>query len=77
VNHETSCIPRLFVLATSLGQARDRPFRFRDVTKAADCSSRWRHHGARGGLGDFDGDGRIDLFVGGFCDRPDKDTCPK
>jgi enediyne biosynthesis protein E4 len=26
--------------------------------------------------GDFDGDGRVDLFVGGFCDRPDDEYAP-
>lgn len=31
-------------------------------------------HGAA--WGDVDGDGRIDLFVGGFCDRPDSEYAP-
>jgi hypothetical protein len=32
--------------------------------------------GHGGAWGDFDGDGRIDLFVGGFCDRPAKEYAP-
>src|SRR5215218_7029564 len=32
--------------------------------------------GHGGAWGDFDGDGRPDLFVGGFCDRPDAEYKP-
>ena len=32
--------------------------------------------GHGGAWGDFDGDGRIDLFVGGFCDRPNAEYAP-
>jgi hypothetical protein len=32
--------------------------------------------GHGGAWGDFDGDGRIDLFVGGFCDRPNSEYAP-
>src|SRR5687767_8349266 len=32
--------------------------------------------GHGGAWGDFDGDNRIDLFVGGFCDRPDAEYAP-
>ncbi|MEZ5301544.1 MAG: VCBS repeat-containing protein [Verrucomicrobiales bacterium] len=32
--------------------------------------------GHGGAWGDFDGDGRIDLFVGGFADRPDAEYAP-
>ncbi len=45
--------------------------RFTDITKQAgliDLLAGIMGHGAA--AGDFDGDGRIDLYVGGFCDRP-------
>ena len=32
--------------------------------------------GHGGAWGDYDGDGRVDLFVGGFCDRPDAEYSP-
>ena len=32
--------------------------------------------GHGGAFGDFDGDGRVDLFVGGFCDRPNAEYAP-
>ncbi|MBI3858087.1 MAG: CRTAC1 family protein [Planctomycetes bacterium] len=32
--------------------------------------------GHGGAWGDFDGDGKIDLFVGGFCDRPNAEYAP-
>src|SRR5258706_11921930 len=32
--------------------------------------------GHGGAWGDVDGDGRIDLFVGGFCDRPNSEYAP-
>src|SRR5436853_126570 len=67
----------LFLLAFSLGQAPGQTIRFRDVTKAAglfEPLAGIMGHGAA--WGDIDGDGRIDLFVGGFCDRPDKEYLP-
>ncbi len=51
--------------------------RFIDVTKRAgllEPLAGLMGHGAA--AGDFDGDGRIDLYVGGFCDRPDAEYHP-
>ena len=53
------------------------PIVFRDVTKDAglydDLTGIMGHGGA---WGDIDGDGLIDLFVGGFCDRPNSEYKP-
>src|SRR5690348_4991182 len=32
--------------------------------------------GHGGAWGDIDGDGKLDLFVGGFCDRPNAEYAP-
>lgn len=51
--------------------------KFEDVTQQAglsDALAGLLGHGAA--WGDFDGDGRPDLFVGGFCDRPDAEYAP-
>ncbi len=50
---------------------------FHDVTEEAgliEPLAGMMGHGAA--WGDYDGDGRIDLFVGGFCDRPDEEYAP-
>ena len=67
----------LVVAAPLLAQPAPGPIRFRDVTKEADLFDDvvgMMGHGAA--WGDFDGDGRVDLFVGGFCDRPSKEYAP-
>jgi hypothetical protein len=53
------------------------PIRFEDATAAAgmkDTLAGIMGHG--GAWGDYDGDGHVDLFVGGFCDRPDSEYAP-
>ncbi|MFO0966757.1 MAG: CRTAC1 family protein [Gemmataceae bacterium] len=67
-----------FLLFVSPLPAQDAaPIRFRDATKDAglyDPIAGIMGHG--GAWGDFDGDGLIDLFVGGFCDRPNTEYKP-
>jgi hypothetical protein len=51
--------------------------RFKDLTREAGLVEPLAGIMGHGGCwGDFDGDGKIDLFVGGFCDRPDKEYEP-
>jgi hypothetical protein len=55
----------------------DRTIRFADATKAAgliEPLAGIMGHGAA--AGDFDGDGLIDIYVGGFCDRPNSEYAP-
>ncbi len=53
------------------------PIRFTDVTQPAGLAEPLAGLMGHGGAwGDFDGDGRIDLFVGGFCDRPNAEYLP-
>ena len=51
--------------------------RFRDVTKEAGLAeplAALLGHG--GAVGDYDGDGHLDVYVGGFADRPDVEYAP-
>src|SRR5262245_15261930 len=70
----------LIVAGTPLGITGDTapsPITFRDVTKDAGLLEPLAGIMGHGGAwGDFDGDGLIDLFVGGFCDRPDSEYKP-
>jgi len=59
------------------GASQDKPITFIDETKDAglvDALAGMMGHG--GAWGDFDGDGKVDLFVGGFCDRPNSEYAP-
>src|SRR5262245_32761308 len=52
-------------------------FAFEDVTEKAGLKAPLAGLMGHGGAwGDFDGDGRPDLFVGGFCDRPNAEYKP-
>lgn len=51
--------------------------RFQDVTEQAGLTKPLRGIMGHGGAwGDVDGDGRIDLYIGGFADRPDSEYAP-
>ncbi len=55
----------------------DFPIRFRDVTEDAGLRNPLAGIMGHGGAwGDIEGDGLPDLFVGGFCDRPDEEYQP-
>ncbi|MBI3822313.1 MAG: CRTAC1 family protein [Planctomycetes bacterium] len=59
------------------GTQPNYPIQFRDVTKASglyEPLAGIMGHGAA--VGDFDGDGKVDIYVGGFCDRPDSEYKP-
>jgi hypothetical protein len=63
------------LLPSSTGVAAE--ITFTDATKSAGLMEPLAGMMGHGGAwGDFDGDGRIDLFVGGFCDRPDAEYTP-
>lgn len=66
-----------FVIVSASIAAADSPIRFEDATAAAgmkDALAGIMGHG--GAFGDYDGDGHVDLFVGGFCDRPNGEYAP-
>jgi enediyne biosynthesis protein E4 len=69
------CWPICFLLAmTGVAQGQ---IQFADVTREAgliEPLAGLLGHG--GALGDFDGDGRLDIFVGGFSDRPNVEYPP-
>ncbi|MCI0465318.1 MAG: CRTAC1 family protein [Gemmataceae bacterium] len=64
-------------LADAGTPAKDYPIVFSDVTRPAGLLEPLAGIMGHGGSwGDFDGDGHIDLYVGGFCDRPDSEYKP-
>jgi enediyne biosynthesis protein E4 len=64
----------LLALALALAQAQ---VEFSDVTSKAGLAEPLAGLMGHGGAwGDVDGDGLPDLFVGGFCDRPDAEYAP-
>src|SRR5215207_9227608 len=51
--------------------------RWKDITEPAGLIAPLAGLMGHGGAaGDFDGDGRLDLFAGGFCDRPNAEYAP-
>lgn len=66
----------LLVTTASFAHAQS-PIRFNDVTGPAGLEKPLAGIMGHGGaFGDYDGDGLVDLFVGGFCDRPDSEYAP-
>src|SRR2546423_4520677 len=64
-------------LAAGGGEGGQDPIHFKDATKSAGLLEPLVGMMGHGGAwGDFDGDGLIDLYVGGFCDRPNSEYAP-
>lgn len=74
------CFPAalLLILLPVLADAGEpNPIRFHEMTKEAGLLEPLAGMMGHGGAwGDYDGDGMVDLFVGGFCDRPNSEYAP-
>ncbi|MFN4260785.1 MAG: CRTAC1 family protein [Gemmataceae bacterium] len=67
----------LFLFGTALSSTWGQEIRFSDRTRAAGLLEPLAGIMGHGGaFGDFDGDGLLDIYVGGFCDRPDSEYHP-
>src|SRR5688500_11197151 len=74
----TACVA-VFILAVNslLAEEGDYTIRFRDVTERAGLIEPLEGLLGHGGaVGDYDGDGHLDIYVGGFADRPDSEYSP-
>ncbi|MCC6421080.1 MAG: CRTAC1 family protein [Gemmataceae bacterium] len=78
-----TCLTALLPLLTpashtpAAGKPQDYPIVFTDLTDRAGLREPLAGIMGHGGAwGDYDGDGRIDLYVGGFCDRPASEYRP-
>jgi hypothetical protein len=70
-------LPVLLSLASFALALDESAIRFDDVTEAAGLVKPLAGLMGHGGAwGDYDGDGRVDLFVGGFADRPNAEYAP-
>ncbi len=64
-------------LCTASASSEEAAIRWKDVTEAAGLIAPLAGVMGHGGaLGDYDGDGLLDLFIGGFCDRPTAEYAP-
>src|SRR6478735_10459440 len=78
--------PHLRPVAASIGAAMlfgtaaladDAAIRWKDITEPAGLIAPLAVIMGHGGaMGDYDGDGLLDLFIGGFCDRPNAQYAP-
>ncbi len=76
-NPHTHTLAAFILACPLLVSATHAQIKFRDVTKTAglyEPLAGIMGHGAA--VGDFDGDGKVDIYVGGFCDRPDSEYKP-